>query len=377
MRALIIAAALLVPGAAAAYPQFQLSTGAQRCNQCHFAPAGGGLISGYGRDEAGDTISAGGDGAFLHGAWEPPTWLQLGLDYRGAAIVNDVGNDDGAELAAFPMQFDLYQHFRFGKQFSLTLTEGLRASARYEFTGTLSWLASREHYFMWRPAQQGIYARLGRFYTPFGLRLVEHPVYVRRHLGFHTFEEMHGLSVGYVKNEWEGHLTLSVTPGFFPDHLRSVGSDDLAVTAYYEKRFADDAAVGGQARVAVAPEFTRVVVGAVGKWSLLDKKLLLMAEVDAVRKMLSDVETDDITQLATYLSATYWIARGLMAAVIWERWDRDFSVKDVAQDAFSIQAQWFFSAHFELLLLGRTQLYTFGEGGESGNLLMLQFHYYL
>ena len=36
-------------GTARAYPQWQLSTGAARCNQCHFAPAGGGLINSYGQ----------------------------------------------------------------------------------------------------------------------------------------------------------------------------------------------------------------------------------------------------------------------------------------------------------------------------------------
>ena len=42
---------LFVAGSAHAYPQFQLSTGAQRCNECHFAPAGGGLLNAYGRED--------------------------------------------------------------------------------------------------------------------------------------------------------------------------------------------------------------------------------------------------------------------------------------------------------------------------------------
>ena len=48
-----------------AYPQFQLSLGPDRCTACHFSPAGGGLLNDYGRDEAGSTISRGGDGRFL------------------------------------------------------------------------------------------------------------------------------------------------------------------------------------------------------------------------------------------------------------------------------------------------------------------------
>src|SRR5947208_7418703 len=71
---------------AAAYPQFQFSTGTTRCGQCHYSPSGGGLITQWGRDESADTISLGGNGGFLHGAWTPPSWLALGLDFRYAGI---------------------------------------------------------------------------------------------------------------------------------------------------------------------------------------------------------------------------------------------------------------------------------------------------
>src|SRR5690349_11680835 len=56
---LVAAAALFVlgEGSARAYPQWQLSSGAVRCNQCHYAPAGGGLINSYARDAVGDELS--------------------------------------------------------------------------------------------------------------------------------------------------------------------------------------------------------------------------------------------------------------------------------------------------------------------------------
>ena len=87
---LVLSAALAaLAGRAEAYPQFQFSSGTTRCSQCHFSPAGGGLITAWGRDESGDTISLGGDGAFLHGAWSPPAWLALGADLRLAATRTD------------------------------------------------------------------------------------------------------------------------------------------------------------------------------------------------------------------------------------------------------------------------------------------------
>src|SRR6516225_8676416 len=109
ITALLGAVALLAgERPAAAYPQFQFSSGTNRCSQCHYSPAGGGLLTSWGRDESADTISLGGDGAFLHGLVTPPSWLGIGGDFRLAALSTDVGSPDGADTAFFPMQADLY-----------------------------------------------------------------------------------------------------------------------------------------------------------------------------------------------------------------------------------------------------------------------------
>ena len=93
---------------AAAYPQWQLVPGAVRCNECHYAPGGGGLINSYGRDAIGEQLSTfEGDGEFLHGKVTPPRWLALGGDLRGAFVANGVQDPNGATVAAFPMQADV------------------------------------------------------------------------------------------------------------------------------------------------------------------------------------------------------------------------------------------------------------------------------
>ena len=107
----LLALLLFASRDAAAYPQFQFSSGTTRCGQCHFAPAGTGLINDWGRGEAGDTISRGGDGAFLHGLWTPPSWVALGGDFRLASLANATGGPESPELVTFPMQADAYAHF--------------------------------------------------------------------------------------------------------------------------------------------------------------------------------------------------------------------------------------------------------------------------
>ena len=128
----LLGAIVLIAGArpASAYPQFQFSSGTNRCSQCHYSPSGGGLLTSWGRDESADTISLGGDGAFLHGLVSLPSWLGIGGDFRLAVISNDVGNAQGTEFAWFPMQADLYLRVALGEAWSLNGTVGVRGVAR-------------------------------------------------------------------------------------------------------------------------------------------------------------------------------------------------------------------------------------------------------
>jgi hypothetical protein len=371
MRGALVVLIVAAAAPAAAYPQLQLSTGAVRCNQCHYAPAGGGLINNYGRSESADTLSMGGNGGFLHGVWDPPRWLALGADVRLAALVNDVGATEGAELAAFPMQGDVYSRFEIDSLgLSLYLNVGLRGTARPDEPLLYSRLVSREHYLMWRPRPQGVYARVGRFFAPYGLRLAEHPVFVRRFLGFNTLEETYGLSGGYVADGWETHVT-----AFVPDFIRPVGHRGKGAAAYYERRLGDRAAAGAQARLAIGPDDTRAHGGLVGKYLL--GEILLLGQLDLVHQSF-DAADAPRWQMAGYLGASWLFRRGFLAQLMLERWDEDLGLSGVARSAVGAELQWFPTAHVELLLYGRVQM--IGAGGDDGDasqLVLLQLHYYL
>jgi hypothetical protein len=192
MRLILAVCVLLVSGSAGAYPQFQLSLGVDRCESCHLSPAGGGLLTAYGRDEAGSTISRGGDGAFLHGAWEPPEWLALGGDFRFATADRFVADDN--ELLAFPMQADV--HLRaMTNRFAFAFTAGVRGQSRdpqmTEAPVLFERLTSREHYVAYTRDEASI--RVGRFFPVFGLRLADHTAYVRRYLGMNLQEESYAV----------------------------------------------------------------------------------------------------------------------------------------------------------------------------------------
>lgn len=358
----------LLGGRADAYPQFQLSTGPDRCSSCHFSPAGGGLLTDYGRDEAGSTISRGGDGRFLHGAWTPPTWLQLGVDARGAAGLKY--QNDQREVLAFPMQLDVYVRAG-GERISFNLTAGLRGAARDPSPPLVERLASREHYLMYQ-RESGSYVRLGRFFPVYGIRSQDHTAYVRRYLGFHTLEEPYGAAAGVFGETWEAHLSAFVPR---PADLLGAGIKASGLAAYYERRFMDDtAALAVQTRLATSSVDTRLAAGIVGKRWMPGAEVMLLAEIDLVRQSFADSIGPLRYQLAGYAGASKTVARGWMVGAAVHHWQPDLRVRS-SREAFELNVQYFPVAHLEIHVL--TRVGGAGDLDDPGLLSLLQLHYYL
>ena len=388
MRRLVLYAVagwiFLLGGRAFAYPQFQFSSGTTRCSQCHYDPAGGGLITSWGRDESGDTISLGGDGGFLHGAWTPPSWLALGADVRLAGLYNNAGGPEGTEYAFFPMQADGYARFAFTEQLSLYVQGGFRGDTRpadSSTSGRLSTLGDRvisnEHYLMWKSGGTGPYLRVGRFYAPYGLRFVEHIFFVQRYTGYDLYNETYTLSGGYVEDQWELHVSaFTPPPESFPNALQSVGRRESGAAGYYERRFDGTGMLALQARIGFNSEVSRYQGGAVGKVWIEKGKALFLAEADLLRQVVSGGGGE--TGVVSYLGVDVFPKRGWMVGVADEIYSEDLAVKGTARNALDLEVNFFPWAHFELLALGRYQFTGAGGVGEaSASMFMLQLHYYL
>lgn len=371
MRLIIVAAFATIAAATArtaeSYPRFQLSTGTARCQDCHVSPGGGGLIDDYGRLEAGDTISRGGDGALLHGAWDPPDWIRLGGDVRAATALKQ--QDGEREAFAFPMQAELYAAVG-GRGVTAYIAAGLRGGARDPQPALVERLASREHYVMYQ--RDALYIRAGRFFPIFGLRTADHTAYTRRYLGFGILEEPYGVAAGWAGTTWEGHVHAYVPR---PVAFLGAGPRSRGVAASYERRFLEDrAALGAQVRWATSEVDRIATAGGVGKRWFDRAGLLLQGELD--------VQHQDIVgdlpgrwQLAAHAGATQTLARGLLLGLTLHRWQPDLGVRS-ARDAVDVDVQWFPWAHVELHLLGRVS----AQGNnfdEPGFLSLLQLHYYL
>ncbi len=374
MKAVVILLLLAAP--AAAYPHFQRSSGSVRCAQCHISPAGGGVLTAWGMEEGGDTISDGGDGHFLHGAVELPEWLIIGGDARVAALANDVGGTDGTELAVFPMQADLALGVKSGA-ITVVGVVGARGRVRSGEPDSMStanqvtdpslgsYVISREHYVMWRPDEAGgIYVRAGRFAAPYGLRLADHTAYVRRYLGYNLLEETYGVGVGYLANSVEVHAT-----GFVYDPLQGSGARKEAGGAILvEAQPGDSLVIGASARAGVASDNTRLEAGMHGKLWLENAKLLLQGEVDGIHESIGR------NQLAAYVGPTFIPARGVYTGVAYQAFAEDLAIHSVLRQGIDAWTSYMPRAHFEIMANARAQ--RIGPH-ENAFLAMLQLHYYL
>lgn len=382
MRALVIMVVLVAGiSSAAAYPHFQRTSGTVRCSQCHIAPAGGGLLSPWGREEGGDTLSGGGDGRFLHGAVTLPEWLVIGGDLRVAALANDVGATDGTELAAFPMQADLGIGVRSGA-WSIVGVIGARGRVRSgsptnpsstasEVTepSLASYVISREHYVMWRPDEAGIegaYLRAGRFAAPYGLRLADHTAYVRRYLGYNLLEETYGIGGGWMNDTVELHAT-----AFVFDPLQGATRKEFGGAMMVESQPGESLVIGASARAGVA-DSTRLHAGAHAKLWLEGARVLFQGEVNAVRELFDG--PGDRWQLAAYAGPVFIPMRGLYTGFAYQAFAEDLQVRSVLRQGFDAWVSYLPIAHVELMLSGRAQRIGPHERAYVG---LFQLHYFL
>ena len=363
-----LALLVIAPGTAEAYPQFQFSTGNSTCTPCHFSPVGGGLIADWGRDEAGDSISMGGDGRFLHGLWVPPEWLALGVDIRFAGGLKNT--DAESESLLFPMQGDLYLRGQF-KDFSAYFASGACCSAREPMNGeSAPKFFAREFYVMYRPSTASYYVRAGRFYTPFGLRHQDHTMYVRRDNGQYLGEETITLSGGYSGSDWDVHLGLfTPDPVQTPTRQRSSGFSVL-----YENRLAEDnGSWGGHLKVDLGDHNTRFTAGALGKYWLAKPGIMLLAELDSTLETFAGAGDPRVQALA-HLNATYFLTTGVMLGVTLEHYDTDLKIGSTERDSFALTAQVFPRAHFEVMALARYEVIS---DSSNAAIALLMLHYYL
>jgi hypothetical protein len=353
-------------GTAEAYPQFQLSRD-QTCTGCHVSPAGGGLLNENGLATA-ETISQFGTAPeFFYGKIPRPDWLMLGGDLRGAS-----GYVQSPEklLASFPMQIEAYGRAAFGA-FSLQVDVGARESQFGNEAATHVW--SREHYLTWqqKPGENtGLYVRVGRFMPVFGLRLAEHPTYIRRWGGTPLYGETYGLAVEYVDPRFEVHAT-----GFIKDPIFDTPEHSSGGAVVGELRLSERLSVGAESMVTQSDDEKKFRIGALAKLYLPGPDLLLQFEGQFMNQLIEPRGAPK--QIIAYLLASRFFQPAFLLDVGLGFYDENIQITKLHRECIDLNFHWFATSHVEALFTGRFETLAFGAAGPSAGYALAQLHYRL
>jgi hypothetical protein len=358
-----IAIGIAVPASAAAFPELALRAETPACGSCHVGPGGGGLLTEQGRDEAGDTLSRGGDGRALHGSIDLPGWLLIGGDLRAAALVKDDARaTERVELAAFPMQADVRLGIR-GGAFAAVATAGLRGSTRRYDGSDRSYVISTEHYVMW--SGSALYVRAGRCFPVQGLRLPDHTLYVRRHTGTNLYEEPYAIAAGYATPSWELHAA-----AFVHDPVLAVGRRE-AGGALHAELHVGGASLAASARAGTGEDGSRAI-GGVSTRARLAGDTIALAEVAVIRDQIADAA--GVTQLVTFGGIDHQLARGVQLLGWYEHLQEAIGFSPTYHHGIGFALKLYPRAHWEVIAHTRWQWI---GGAERAAIGMLQLHYYL
>jgi len=357
----------LFGGAAQAYPQYQMSRD-QTCTGCHISPAGGGLLKENGLAVAESTSQWGTAPEFFYNKVPTPSWLTLGGDLRGA-----MGYVQTPEklLAGFPMQIEAYGDAALGAGFSLYVDVGARSSEYGKEATTHAW--SREHFLMWqqKPGEAtGLFVRAGRFMPVFGLRIAEHPVYVRKWGGTPLYAETYGAAIEYIDPKFELHAT-----GFIKDPVIDTPEHSDGGALLGEYRITDKLSIGAEVMYTKSNDDTKIRSGALAKLYLPSAETQLMFEGQFLYQTIDPVGAPN--QIVAYLAASKFIGSAYMVDIGLNYLNENIRITELDREAADLNVHWFATSHIELIFTGRYETLAFGSGGPSAGYALGQLHYRL
>jgi len=214
--ALVALAALLQARTASAYP-WMIRHDYTGCGMCHLDPSGGGVLTAYGRAQSdlllrthfshdAEAEEPDRSAGFAWGLVEPPQWLLPSASVRDLLLATRMG------AAAFVPSVILMQAdarlgvaaggFRAYGSIGAVSNGGAPAAA---IAGNL---VSRQHWLGYAFGEDGqLLLRAGRIDVPFGLRIIDHSLFVRSATRTTLdVNQQHGLAVSYSGDLLRGEV---------------------------------------------------------------------------------------------------------------------------------------------------------------------------
>lgn len=241
---IVVLVLLSLPRVASAYP-WMIRHAYTQCGNCHADPAGGGLLTSYGRAQ-GEILMRTRYGsppdlepsALARPLWglKLPSSVLVGGSYRSAYLRNIPlqGTSEGRFIV---MQADLLGQITLGRLRANAsvgwVNEGANAAAITRSTDSKA--ISRTHWIgVDLGARDEVLLRAGRINVPFGLRSIEHTRLVRRETRTDlNATQQYGVSVDYHRGALRGAL-MGIAGNFAvsPDEFRARGGAGFAEYAF-------------------------------------------------------------------------------------------------------------------------------------------------
>jgi hypothetical protein len=382
MRRLAGLAVLVVlgvaPRAAHAYT-WMLSRGYNGCATCHADPSGGGLLNEFGREEAADSLrshygSEPAPVAPLFGLVATPDWLLTGASYRHMALFMKT---DGAPsmTSLILMQADLRAGIEAGRwraAGSLGFIQNSNSPA-----AVVGNLIAREYWVGYTFANDKLLLRAGRLNLPFGIRSIEHTLFVRTATRTDLNDtQQHGVALAFRGGGFRGEV--QAIAGNYqerPDAFRERG-----YSGYAEWSPASHYAFGVSSLITHAaqdPYFraanTRQAHGVLARAAPIER-LVVLAEADYVAQAPSGLARWD--GLATMLQLDVEPWQGLHVIGTGETYA---SGQPGAASAWGLWGgvDWFFFSHVDLRLDYMHRAAAYGAVQVPIDAFMAQFHFFL
>jgi hypothetical protein len=357
------------------------------CVSCHVDPSGAGLLTAYGRDEGADLLpmrwspsqdddAIARGGRFLGGHVSPPDWLLLGGAFRGAIVATRVSaaGQTNSSADAILMQGDVRAGVRAG---------GWRASASAGLISNNSYasiagqLVSREHWIGYAFRDDTFTVRAGRINLPYGLRVIEHDLWVRQSTRTDiNDQQQHGVAFAY-----DDHLIRAELMGI-------LGNYQISPDAYRERGYSAYAEVtpfAGYA-VGVSSLVTHAAKDVVLHAADTRQAHGLFARVAPWTPLAvlgeADLTIDDpaggphATGVATMLQADVEPLQGLHLIGTGETWRPGGTELDTSYGAWA-SIDWFFGWHADLRLDAIWRSMAAGGMRLDATVLLAQLHVYL
>lgn len=328
-----------------AFPEM-VRHGYGNCSSCHISPAGGGILTNYGRELGKEVLSTwSGENEHLP-FYKPvalPEPLRIGGDIR--TIQTYVDTPAVRQGKYFLMQADL--ELAWATE-SYTVAASIGRDMGSPNTGSDDKWSSRRHYLLLplKPIGDGFSVRLGRFYKNYGLMIPDHTSEIRRGIGWDQNSETYNAEFNYQTEEY----SLSVTAvGGRPDDEDVVSDKGAAFSA--SRLFNSKYKVGlsyfyGNSSDDVGRELFGIF------WALgFTEQLYWLGEYDLTRTAPEDVELSE--GFASYNRVGYEIYKGFDLYLVHQakKSDNDSSKLDVQRFGPGLQwsprPHWILTAQWE------------------------------